>query len=1325
MTHSPLNEKRRHLSWRISIVYTIPMLVFTIALVFVFSYYLKSTLISASFSSSDVKFQDRVVTDIDLFFSKLENQFKSVPQILEYTKENDIKKVLKKNLQLSPFIVDTYYGNTNGKYISARDFKLDEGKKEFRTKAWYLEASRRKGLAITGPEINDKARKRVMTFSYPLWDKNETFVGAVAEDIDLQRVRQLMGEFAKAEGGITMLVGSENDNLFTYFPYETSLHKIVMDSVANLLGLVQENIKLDRMVANSVTRFEKTDIGGRKLIFMVAPLKNAPFYLVHVVQKNKIVAMVQENLHAIVLVMALVVLALMFLTSLIVHFLFKFFIEKDLNESVSSSTMFETLLGSDNFRIILTNDTFDILHASAYIAEFFNNGDDIRGEILWKFFHSEQFKKFVYKVSKGGKMHASERQIIIPVRSCTGEDAWWKVIFQFLVEDDGSIRYLFLISDETSGIQKDTILDTIMLSAGNSILVIFDKNRKVMYMSKQLTDYLIADWKDVIGQSLDKLPSCGMPESVVESLRKTFDEQGVWKDTFMLQTLNTHTETWFRGEACTLKVQDSVVGYMLSMIDISEVVAAREIAEQATQAKSEFLANMSHEIRTPMNAIIGMAHLIQETQLDERQQGFVERISHAATSLLRIINSILDFSKIEAKKQELEITQLILQHVINEVTTLAEVRIAERPIELIVDMDPEIPEVLMGDPLRLSQIFTNLINNATKFTESGSITLQIKSEQVIGNNVKLSFSVIDTGIGMTNEQLSGLFTAFTQADGSITRKYGGTGLGLVISKSLVELMGGELKVESEYGKGSRFYFTLTLPIAQQSSVPKWKSVSTFRNMNVLLVDDCNKLRDVLRHYLTKLRCVVEEAGSVDEALDLIQAHDEAGETPYDLFIVDFQMPILNGFDFVQGLPFKMKKIPKVLMHPIHFDERNYHLAEEMGYNSCVAKPLQISSLLSAMQEAVGENLTYQKTVKTEKNKVFFKEAKILLVEDNEMNQELTVSLLNSVGLATMVAKNGKIALELLKKDAFDLVLMDIQMPVMNGLDATAEIRKRPDEYFKNVPIIAMSARAFQKDKDDCLKAGMNSYIAKPIDPKLMFAELAKYLPVAEQTAIAQTSNEPETEPTSSDDSTVSLFQKVRHFDAAAGLYHSNDNRNLYFKILQGFVRDYDGKIQKLRAAFENSEFEELTRNIHTIKGLCGTIGSYHVQTLGHILENSLLKKERNYSDFMAFEKAFEELLDDLKVVMQNIATEQANAAVIIKHIDPEASDKLMKAIEELKPAVDACSSTLCKRILDSLEEIMFTQEQEKILQKLHNQIEDYDFTNAAASLKRLEDTLEA
>ena len=1260
-----------------------------------------------------------------MFFSQFEKLFKPLPQILQHSKESEIKKVLKKHQQSSPYIIDAYYGNRNGKFISARDFKLDEGKKEFRIKTWYLEPSRRKGLAITGPEINEMAKKRVLTYSYPIWDKNRNFMGAVAEDIDLQKVRQLMGEFSKLEGGITMLVGSENDSLFTYFPYETSLHKIVVDTVADLLHLVQDDIQIENLSYDNVTRFEKTDVENRKLIFMVMPLKDVPFYVVHVVQKNKVVAKVQENLNAIIFVVALIVLAMIFVTWLIVRFLFRFFIQKDLNESVSSSTMFETLLGSDNFRILLTNDTFDILHASAYFADFFNNGNDIRGEILWKFFRSDQFKKFVYKVSKGGKMHASERQIIIPVRSCTGEDAWWKVIFQFLVEDDGSIRYLFLISDETSGIQKDTILDTIMLSAGNSILVILDKNRKIKYMSKQLADYLIMDWKDVIGQPLSNMSKCGMPEEVVKSLQKAFDEQGVWKDTFMLQTLNTHTDTWFRGEACTLKVQDSVVGYMLSMIDISEVVAAREIAERATQAKSEFLANMSHEIRTPMNAIIGMAHLIQETQLDERQQGFIERISHAATSLLGIINNILDFSKIEANKQDLEITQLVLQDIIGEVAALAEVRIAGRPIELIVDADPEIPEVLMGDPLRLSQIFTNLINNATKFTESGSITLKIKQEQVIGNNVKLSFSVIDTGIGMTNEQLHHLFNAFTQADGSITRKYGGTGLGLVISKSLVELMGGQLQVESEYGKGSKFFFTITLGIAPQASVPKWKSVKTFRNKNVLLVDDCSNLRDVLRHYLTKLRCVVEEAASADEALDLIQAHEEAGESPYDLFIVDYQMPIVNGIDFVQGLPVQMRKIPKILMHPIHFEEKNYRIAEEIGYNSCVAKPLQISSLLSSMQEAFEENLTYQKAVKTEKNKIFFKEAKILLVEDNQMNQELAISLLNSVGLTTMVAANGKIALDLIKIDAFDLVLMDIQMPVMDGLEATREIRNRSDEYFKTVPIIAMSAKAFQKDRDDCISAGMNSYIAKPIDPKLLYAELAKYLPVADKMPIAPSVDEPATAPSNTDDSIVAMFQKVRNFDAAAGLYHANDNKNLYFKIIQGFVRDYGGETQKLKKAFENVDYDESARIVHTIKGLCGTIGSYHVQTLGVMLENSLLKKEQNYSEFHAFEKALEELIDDLKVVMQNIASEQSNSTVVIKHVDPEASKKLTQAIADLKPAIESCSLTTCKRVFESLEEIMFSQEQDALLQKLHNQIDDYDFTAAEGTLKRLEETIES
>ena len=339
-----------------------------------------------------------------------------------------------------------------------------------------------------------------------------------------------------------------------------------------------------------------------------------------------------------------------------------------------------------------------------------------------------------------------------------------------------------------------------------------------------------------------------------------------------------------------------------------------------------------------------------------------------------------------------------------------------------------------------------------------------------------------------------------------------------------------------------------------------------------------------------------------------------------------------------------------------------------------------------------------------------------------MNQELEVSLLNSVGLTTMVAGNGKIALELLKKDAFDLVLMDIQMPEMNGLEATIAIRNRIEDYYHNVPIIAMSARAFQKDKDDCIKAGMNSYISKPIDPKLLYEELSKYLLLADKTTIPATP-ETETKTSDSDDNTVSLFQKVRNFDVSLGLYHANENRSLYFKILQSFVRDYSGTMQKLKAAYENASFEEAARIVHTLKGLCGTIGSNHVQTLGLVLENSLLRKERNNGEYYAFEKALDELVEDLNIVLQNIASEQINTAVVIKHVDPEAESKLKNAIEELKPAIESCSSTLCKRILESLDEIMFDAERDSILQKLRNQIEDYDFTEAEVSLKRLEKTL--
>lgn len=1327
MSRNPANIKRRKLSLRISLVYTAPMLVLALLLVFVFSFYLRNFLIGSSYTSTEVILKKTLV-ETENYLTAVSDEFMRLPmKMMNMSRSQSIKHLLSKHVSAKNGVLDAYFGSSDGAFHSAQDVTLDQGNTEVRTKAWYLEASRNNGLAITGPIMKKfgNESKPVITFSNPIWNKNKQIRGVVAEDIGLNKLRETMGKVAREEGGLTILMSSKNENILTYYPYMTNMGRVTPDTIVELFRLIEDSFEPDTLKYNKVLRIEKTNIHRQDLVFMVAPMKNSSFYMIHVLQQNKVVSKLKKDLSAIQLILTFIILLLISFSIFVSNLLFRLFIKKDLRESVRSSTLFDTLLGSPHLSLILTNDSYDILHASANIATFFNDdGKDLKGEILFNYITSNQFKHFAHRVSMGGDLHPSERKIIISVSNNHGEEVWWEISFQILVEDNGTIRYLFMINDETSGIQKDTILDTILLSGDRSLLIIFDRYKKIKFMSKQVLDLFKKEWKELRDLSLDKLEECGLPKNVCEEIDKAFRFHDTWKDSFMI-TLANGGFTWFRGEAVTLKVQESIVGYMLSMTDISEVVAAREIAEKATQAKSEFLANMSHEIRTPMNAIIGMVHLIAETQLDERQRGFVDRIGKAAKSLLGIINNILDFSKIEANKQELEITQLVLHDVVSEVAALAQVRIANRPIELIIDVDPEIPEVLLGDPLRLSQIFTNLINNATKFTERGDITLRIECQQVSDMNVKLAFSVSDTGIGMTPEQQARLFNAFTQADGSTTRKYGGTGLGLVISKSLVELMGGQLQVESFAGRGSRFYFNLTLPIAQQNVLPKWKDIDAFKNKNILLIDDCANLRNVLRHLLEKLHCVVEEASTVDEGLDLIQAHEEAHEAPYDIFLVDYDMPILGGFGFSQGLPANMQSIPKILMHPIDFDENKIKKAtEELSFNCCVAKPIQMENLLDSLQEAYGMELTYKKQVKKEKRKIYFKEAKILLVEDNQMNQELAVSLLNSVGLTTMVAENGKEAIQKISENKFNLVLMDIQMPVMDGLTATKVIREKEGEYFKKVPILAMSARAFQKDKDECKTAGMNSYIVKPIDPTLLYEELAKFLPIAAETSQSESIMllAPPEKNDQMESKFLLQFQKVRRFDATTGLYHANNSKALYLKIVQGFVRDYHNCSPELRKMLEDGMETEAARIVHTIKGLCGTIGSTFVQSLGEALEKGLLENSLDFDLFNKFEKALNELIEDLDVSLNNIIALEHPAQIVKVH-SKNSIDLLKKKLDDLKDAVDACSTTKCKRILDDIEVVAFPDDIEKCLRKIRDMVANYDFGEAMEIIKNLETSI--
>ena len=381
------------------------------------------------------------------------------------------------------------------------------------------------------------------------------------------------------------------------------------------------------------------------------------------------------------------------------------------------------------------------------------------------------------------------------------------------------------------------------------------------------------------------------------------------------------------------------------------------------------------------------------------------------------------------------------------------------------------------------------------------------------------------------------------------------------------------------------------------------------------------------------------------------------------------------------------------------------------------------NLLTALQQAFGLDLTYKKQVKKEKRKIYFKEAKILLVEDNQMNQELAVSLLNSVGLTAMVAENGKQAVEMLTKGAFDLVLMDIQMPVMDGFTATKLIREKDDEYFKKVPILAMSARAFQKDKDECIKAGMNSYIVKPIDPPLLYEELAKFLKIAGEGPQQETTIQllPPSQPDNEETSFVMQFQKVRNFDATTGLYHANNSTTLYLKIVQGFVRDYGNCTIELRKMLEENRFEESVRMVHTIKGLCGTIGSSHLHRLGQTLESELAKKVKNFDTFNEFEKSLHELISDLEVSLQAIAVPDKSSHVE-KSRPAEAKDILKKQLDQLKIFVDACSTTKCKRVIEELEKIAFDEATEATLRKIKEKVSDYDFAEAMTLIKELEKT---
>lgn len=761
----------------------------------------------------------------------------------------------------------------------------------------------------------------------------------------------------------------------------------------------------------------------------------------------------------------------------------------------------------------------------------------------------------------------------------------------------------------------------------------------------------------------------------------------------------------------------------------SELAAAKEQAERAARVKAEFLANMSHEIRTPLNAVTGMIHLAMQSALDPSQRNYLNKAHASSQLLLGLINDILDFSKLDADKLRLEKSELDLGQLFVELAGMFNPRADEKGIEIAFNHPVNLPYRILGDPLRLSQILTNLLSNAVKFTDKGGVVVACQMEEVATERARLICSVRDTGIGMSEEQRGNLFQAFTQADTSITRRYGGTGLGLTITKRLIELMEGEIEVSSELGRGTEFRFYIELSTRPLPSEPS--AVNPLAGKRALIVDDSEISRQTLGALLESFRFEVTMASSAVEAFaELERAHRANERAPYDVVLMDWKMPGMDGLEaarVIQQDPL-MKQVPALIMvtaYPNNAFMKEFKGADLAGF---LIKPVAPSLMLETLASVLGGEVLRPRAESRSDvtESVNLRGRRLLLVEDNLLNREVAIGLLERVGVVVECAENGAQAVEQVLAGDFDAVLMDVQMPVMDGYTATRTIRERLADRADGgkLPILAMTANALSGDRERSLEAGMDDHISKPIDPAALYRTLESWIEPRARSVDGEASipvgSEAHVE-TPSETAGITLPQSLPGVDQQRGLYYLNGDKVRYLKLLREFRGKFDGFIEAQISALEQEDWESSARAAHTLKGVAGSLGLSRVFEAAKSLDEAYRAWDRERIDSLIHDEmrgALDQVLTGLSVLDES--SEMAGAGSEPPTIERHQLKARLAALRWLFEQGDFGAADQFEALKPALQSL-----HADLTEQMEQAVESFDFFAAAQAAVTLEKWLES